>query len=64
MLSEFVKHNETDKIWWARDNEKFGPLYFSFDKKKVYNLYTDYPDKLTPEERRIFEEENPDFIDD
>lgn len=32
---------------------------FSFDKKKVYSLFTDYPDKLTPEERKIFEEDCP-----
>lgn len=64
MLRESTKHEETDKIWWTRDEEKIWTLYFTFDKKKIYNLYKDYPDNLTLEGRRIFEEENPDLVED
>ena len=47
------------RIWWWETPGIFGGMDFSFDKKKVYSLFTDYPDKLTPEERKIFEEECP-----
>lgn len=32
---------------------------FSFDKKKVYYLFQDYPDNMTPEEVALFDKENP-----
>lgn len=35
-----------------------GPWEFSFDRKKIYNLWTDYWN-LTPEERDILNKEHP-----
>lgn len=32
---------------------------FSFDKVKIFNLFEDYPHNLTPEEKEIFDKENP-----
>lgn len=32
---------------------------FSFDKIKVYNLFSDYPYALTQSEKEIFDKENP-----
>ncbi len=61
--AEFYKKNESDKVWWVDDPEHVGLLRFSFDRRKVYNLYSDYPDKLTQEERRIFDAENPFWVD-
>lgn len=63
----FEKNNESDQIWWCFEGdlidgvfyEDEGPLLISFDKKKIYNLWTDYPGKLTPEEKEIFDKENP-----
>lgn len=55
---EFYKQNEDDLIWWL-DSENKGEWLFSFDKKTVFNLFSDYPDKLTPEQKKIFDEENP-----
>ena len=54
----FYKKNEQDKIWWV-DNDYFGKLEISFDKKKILNLFQDYPNGFTPEEKEIFDRENP-----
>lgn len=59
MLSDFYKKNKNDKIWWIDDVETVGEFLFSFDKKKIYNLFKDYPTKLTEEEIKIFDKENP-----
>lgn len=71
MLSEFYKQNDTDLIWWAEDGEMIdgvwnpqdGVFLFSFDKKTVFNLFEDYPAKLNPEQKRIFDRENPYWAD-
>lgn len=57
--SRFYKENESDKIWWLDNQEVKGEFVFSFDKKKLFNLFADYPDKLTKEQREIFDKENP-----
>lgn len=55
----FYKNNETDIIWWVDNREQFGKHLFSFDRKKIFNLFRDYPYKLTNEEKEIFDKENP-----
>lgn len=55
---EFYKQNEDDLIWWL-DSESKGEWLFSFDKITVFNLFSDYPWKLSPEQKKIFDEENP-----
>lgn len=55
---EFYKKNENDKIWWVNNKEKLGEHLFTFDKVKIYNLFSDYPYKLTQEEKDIFDSEN------
>jgi hypothetical protein len=55
----FVKNNQTDVIWWVDDPETIGVWEFSFDRQTVFNLFADYPDKLTPEQKAIFDKENP-----
>ena len=56
----FYKENPKDKIYWYEFHERnIGTLIFSFDKKKVYYLFQDYPDNMTPEEVALFNEENP-----
>ena len=40
-----------------------GVLEFSFDKQTVFNLFADYPHKLTTEQREIFDKENPYWAD-
>jgi hypothetical protein len=57
----FFKKNDTDKVWWVADQDPmpWGRVLFSFDKKKIYNLYADYPWNLTKEEKELFDKENP-----
>ena len=60
----WIKHNKSDQIWWydAQDPPA-GEFIFSFDKKTTFNLFHDYPWKLTKEQKRIFDEENPRWAD-
>lgn len=56
----WYKENDKDQVWWLDNSEEFrGIFIFSFDKKKQYNLFQDYPWKLTKEEKEIFDRENP-----
>lgn len=59
MSSKFYKKNPDDKVMWVDYPQSFGNMEFSFDGKKIYNLFQDYPEKLTAEEKAIFDEENP-----
>lgn len=59
MLSDFYKNNANDQIWWVDNLDTVGEFLFSFDKKHVYNLFRDYPQALSPEEKEIFDQENP-----
>lgn len=59
MLSDFYKQNESDEIWWTDKLDTVGEFLFSFDQKKIYNLFADYPYNLTKEEKEIFDKENP-----
>lgn len=71
---EFYKENRKDKIWWVYEliededepgvyDSEIGAYLFTFDKKKIYSLFTDYPHALTPEEKEIFDKENPYWAD-
>jgi len=59
VLSDFYKQNENDTIYWIDDLDNVGSHLFSFDKKKIYNLFEDYPHNLSKEEKEIFDKENP-----
>lgn len=47
------------KVQWLRNPEQKGQFLFTFDGKRVYNLFRDYPHALTAEEKEIFDSENP-----
>lgn len=53
------EREDGEQIWWVVNDGTTGPLLFSFDRQKVYNYWTDYPDKLSPEELEIFDREQP-----
>lgn len=62
----FYKRHPNDKVWWVEKkpiNEQgdveYGYLEITFDKKKIYSLWRDYPQNMTKKEVKIFDEENP-----
>lgn len=59
MKGDFYKKNPHDKIWWVDNLDSIGEFMFSFDKKRIFNLFADYPQNLTTEEKAIFDKENP-----
>ena len=57
--NNWYKNNDNDKIWWLDNgDERKGEFIFSFDKNKKYNLFQDYPQNLTSQEKDIFDREN------
>jgi hypothetical protein len=58
-LKKWYKNKRSDKIWWLNNKPKIGEWVFSFDKKTEFNMFRDYPDALTPEQKKIFDDENP-----
>lgn len=57
--NRFYKEDPSNEIWWVDTSDEDGKFLFSFDKKQVFNLFSDYPHKLTPEQKEIFDKENP-----
>ena len=55
----FIKNKKNNKIWWTSKIDTFGELNISFNRKKIYNLFEDYPYNMTKEEVEIFKEEEP-----
>lgn len=58
-LGEWYKDKPSDKIWWLEVLNEKGLWLFSFDQVKIYNLFSDYPERMTKEEVEIFNQENP-----
>ena len=53
--SDFYKETEESKIWWIDKMDSIGEHLLSFDRKKIYNLFEDYPYNMTEEEVEIFD---------
>lgn len=51
------------KFEWIDNPDQIGEMNFTFDGKRVYNLFQDYPHELTEQEKKIFDEENPFWSD-
>ena len=61
MLSEgavWYKEHPEDQIWWL-ESDTVGDFIFSFDKKRTFSLFQDYPEALSAEQKEIFDSENP-----
>ena len=56
---DLYKSDESLKIWRVETPDRKGEFLFTFDCKKVFNFFHDYPEKLTDEEIAIFEKEYP-----
>lgn len=59
----FYKDKITNKTWWVDNRGVKGEMLFTFDKKKIYNLFRDYPYELSSEEIDVFDKENPYWAD-
>ena len=53
------EENTEKKVAWIRKPGQYGEMLFTFDGEKVFNLFRDYPHELTPEQKEIFDAENP-----
>lgn len=60
---KWFKESPDDQVWWLDNQEVKGEFIFSFDRKTSFNLFRDYPWKLSPEQKKIFDEENPFWAD-
>ena len=64
MSDKWFKNDAKSRIWWLdNSDEKTGVFIFSFDRKKEYNLFSDYPYKLSEKEKKIFKEDEPFWAD-
>lgn len=57
----FIKNNPDDMIWWVDNPENIGEWLFTFDKVNVFNMFRDYPERLTKKQKEIFDKENPEW---
>lgn len=63
MSSNWYKNNKSDTIWWEKTPGIVGEWIFSFDKKQEFNMFADYPHKLTAAQKAVFDKENPHWAD-
>lgn len=64
MKNSWYKEEKNSQIWWLDNSaEVKGEFVFSFDKVTSFNLFQDYPYKLTKEQKEIFDKENPFWAD-
>ena len=61
--NKFYKNKPEDVIWWVYNPEVKGQWLFSFDKKKIFNMFRDYPYEFTSEQKTIFDRENSYWAD-
>ena len=48
---------------WVDKPEQKGEFLFTFDGKRIFNLFRDYPYQLTQEQKEAFDSENPFWAD-
>lgn len=51
------------KFSWLPKSDKFGERLFTFGGEEIFNLFRDYPQALTPEQKKAFDEANPFWVD-
>lgn len=60
---DLYKNKSSDEIFWVDNPESKGEFLFTFNKKKIYNLFADYPHKLSAQEKGVFDKENPYWVE-
>ena len=60
-LNNLYRNHPSDKIQWVDNPEQKGQRLLTFDGKEIFNLFRDYPWKLTKEQKEIFDSENPEW---
>ncbi len=58
-----MSDNNDLKFSWLPKSDKVGERLFTFDGTQIFNLFRDYPHALTPEQKRLFDEANPFWVD-
>ena len=51
------------KFEWLDNPDQIGEMNFTFDGKRIFNLFQDYPHELTEEQKALFDKENPYWAD-
>lgn len=60
MNDKWYKNKPSDKIWWLDNlDESVGEWVFTFDNVHTFNMFADYPHKLSKEQKETFDRENP-----
>lgn len=54
----FYREGTDKKTWWKTNEDGSISHEFTFDRKKIFHLFKDYPEALTPEEQETFDKEN------
>lgn len=57
-----MSNNNKLKFSWVENPDMIGEMLFTFDGKHIFNLFRDYPHALTSEQKRIFDEANPYWV--
>ena len=55
----FYKENKDDQVYQVDHTTAIGKLLYNFDGKTILNLWTDYPEKFTKEQKEIFDKQEP-----
>lgn len=58
-----MSDNNEMKFCWLPKSDKMGERLFTFDGSQIFNLFRDYPHALTPEQKRLFDDANPFWVD-
>lgn len=58
-IGRWYKNNDCDKVWWLDIPGSVGLHIFSFDKYDKFNLFQEYPYRLSEEQLEVFNRENP-----
>lgn len=53
------KENLSSGFKWIENPDRVGEMLFTFDGKRVFNLFRDYPHELTDEQKQLFDTKNP-----